>query len=170
MASSTRRESCGGASVGRGPARAPFPLLVHLIVVLAMTHAVVSATNERVRVTAPGPASVDTTPITFTTTTTAYAGCGGMERCIANTHCAGCIEAINATAGFPHSIPVVYKYGHDALRMYVLHPDHHCTAVFKQCRTGGGCANIASSQAISDSAATARCSGANETLTVQVCC
>jgi hypothetical protein len=40
----------------------------------------------------------ETSFATTATTTTVAAGCGGVERCLANTHCAQCLQAINSTA------------------------------------------------------------------------
>ena len=57
---------------------------------------------------------------TTTTSTTANAGCGGVTRCLNHTHCAKCLEAINATAGFAHSLASFYNFESAAFREYTV--------------------------------------------------
>ena len=58
------------------------------------------------------------TSTTTTSTSTAHAGCGGVVRCHNHTHCAQCLEAINATTGFPHTEASYYSIGNAASRAY----------------------------------------------------
>jgi hypothetical protein len=69
-------------------------------------------------VTATWAATATTTTTTTTTTSTAFAGCGGVVRCLNDTLCAQCIEAINVTAGFPHSSAEYYSLDTPAVRAY----------------------------------------------------
>ena len=53
-----------------------------------------------------------------TTTTTAAVGCGGVARCLDHTQCAQCLEAINSTTGFAHSIADYNSLDTAAIRAY----------------------------------------------------
>jgi hypothetical protein len=48
------------------------------------------------------------------------AGCGGVTRCLNHTHCAKCLEAINATAGFAHSLASFDNFESAAFREYTV--------------------------------------------------
>jgi len=81
--------------------------------------ALATATSTRVRSDAVATATVthpvaaanftSATTTTGTSTTTAGVGCGGVTRCLDHTDCAQCLEAINATSGFPHTLAQFYS-------------------------------------------------------------
>ena len=54
-------------------------------------------------------------------------GCGGVVRCRQDPHCVQCIDAINSTAGFPHT-----HHGHRAVRSRVLQDASVHTIVLDQ--------------------------------------
>jgi hypothetical protein len=62
---------------------------------------------------------VATSSSTFTTSTTSTTMlCGGVARCLDHTQCAQCLEAINSTADFPHSLAEFNSLGLTANRAY----------------------------------------------------
>jgi hypothetical protein len=61
-----------------------------------------------------------TTASTSTSTITANsASCGSVLRCLGHLQCALCLDAINSTTGFPHSIAQFNSMGAAATRAYV---------------------------------------------------
>ena len=59
-----------------------------------------------------------TTTTTATFTTTAFAGCGGVIRCLDDEQCAQCLSSINATTGCPHTEVELSHLSVAALREY----------------------------------------------------
>jgi hypothetical protein len=81
----------------------------------------VTAANTSTSATRVAARTVVTAGTTTTTTsTTANAGCGGVTRCLNHTHCAKCLEAINATAGFAHSLASFDNFESAAFREYTV--------------------------------------------------
>lgn len=122
------REFCGVAAVRRGhPAtfRASSPRLIPWGVVLSLvvmprTRAQTSPVNtlktahivNKVMYTrdhdgVTGVATAQTSTLSMATASAAFAECGGVVRRVSNSHCAQCLEEINATTGFPHSFAEV---------------------------------------------------------------
>ena len=64
------------------------------------------------------PTDDRTTTSTTTTTTTTTVGCSGVTLCLTHASCATCLEAINITAGFTHTIAAYNNIDVAALRMY----------------------------------------------------
>jgi hypothetical protein len=65
-------------------------------------------------------AATATTTTSSSSSSTAFAGCGGAVRCLNDTLCAQCIQAINVTAGFPHSSAEYYSLDTPALHAYAV--------------------------------------------------
>ena len=59
-----------------------------------------ASSTDASRVDSPSATSTATTGATSTTTE----GCGGVKRCLSHKHCAECLEAINSTTGFIHTL------------------------------------------------------------------
>jgi hypothetical protein len=78
---------------------------------------VVSAVASVETSTATLKATTTTTTAT-TTHTTAFAGCGGVSQCLADPQCSLCLEAINATVGFPHTFTEFNSLDDVALEAY----------------------------------------------------
>jgi hypothetical protein len=81
----------------------------------ASTTTVLATSTATSRVAAQAARATIST-IVSTTTTAAFGGCGGVTRCLDHTDCAQCLEAINATSGFPHTLAQFYSLDTSAYR------------------------------------------------------
>jgi hypothetical protein len=88
-------------------------LLVGALITTTVIHVTALATTTQISTNAAAvaittvtrPVVAWTAPSTTTTThSTQPQSCDGVERCLQDTHCAQCIDAINSTAGFPHTL------------------------------------------------------------------
>jgi hypothetical protein len=74
----------------------------------ATTHPLDSVADLVPTITPTHPVATSSSTFTTSTTSTRLASttmlCGGVARCLDHTQCAQCLEAINSTADFPHSI------------------------------------------------------------------
>jgi hypothetical protein len=122
---SASRGCRGGPVTTLARLRSPCPLMwIVLMVSCEIATVSTSISSTAITTTTVGTPTTTTTAAATTVataaTTTTTTTMGGVGRCRAEQPCASCLEAINDTAGFPHTFAEVFRLDHAATRAYNL--------------------------------------------------